>query len=226
MKVVVTSVHYADFLAVTLPAWREIVPAGCLMVATSPDDVDTHAVAAACDVPIIATEAWSQRDPSCHVGDGVHFNLALGLDVALIGLLEGRVAKPARGEVCGHVSADCYPVGHWPADDRFTDDTIYGFWRYDCPTTEAFDRFQRDRRIERFPRLKNAHGWPIGYCQLFRYREGLRFGSFPTAGKFDIRFRERFPNKVMLGDVSLLHLGPSSVRSNWAGRTIPHWGAA
>lgn len=214
MKVVVTSVGYADFLAVTLAAWQALVPSG-LCVATSPVDEATQQVAAAAGVPVCVTDAWTRIDPSCHAGDRVSFNMALGLDVAFAGVVEG--------EVCGHVSADCYPVGRWPADKRIVSDTIYGFWRYDCQTPQDFARYQADRRLGRFPRMKNCHGWPIGYCQLFRYRSDVRFGSFPTAGKFDIRFREKFTHKVMLDDVALIHLGPSSVRANWAGRTIPAW---
>ncbi len=217
MKVIVTSVGYADFLAVTLPAWRALVPTG-LCVATSPDDHATQRMAGICGVPVCLTHAWSQMDPSCHVGERVSFNMALGLDMAFAGTVDGTV--------CGHVSADCYPVGRWPAETRIVEDTIYGFWRYDCPTPQAFDQYQADRRLARFPRMKNAHGWPIGYCQVFRYRSGVRFGSFPTAGKFDIRFREKFTHKVMLDDVALIHLGPSSVRENWAGRTIPEWVSA
>jgi hypothetical protein len=219
MRLVITSVDYADFLSVTLPAWRALVPN--VVIATAPWDLDTQAIAAEHGVSTIVTDAWRLMDVG-HVGERVHFNMALGLDVAF-GLFENQVEPPADGEVCGHVSADCYPVGRWPKDDTFKPDTIYGFWRYDCPTPSAFAAFCGDGDWQRFPQMKNGHGWPIGYCQLFRYRPGLRFGSFPTAGKFDIRFREKFTHKVMRDEVALIHLGPASVRENWAGRTIEKW---
>ena len=226
MRLVITSVNYGDMLAVTLPAWRSVVPDGALVVATAPDDDESQRVAAANDVPCVVTNAWTRSDASCHQGDMPRFNLALGLDVAF-GLYDILRTPPEIDELCGHMSADCYPVGVWPDDHTFPDDTISGFWRYECPTPNDLTSFQRGRRpLSTFARLKNAHGWPIGYCQIFRYREGLRFGSFPTAGKFDIRFREKFTHKVMRTEVSLLHLGPSSVRENWAGRVIPAWGAA
>lgn len=225
MRIVLTSVRYADFLAVTLPAWRALVPSG-LLVATSPEDEASQRIAADHNVPTVITDAWRRSDRTCHQGDMPRFNLALGLDVAF-GLFDDAMPPPAEDELCGHLSADCYPVGRWPADRTFPADTIAGFWRYACATpAELRDAQQGRRAVSSFPRLKNAHGWPIGYCQLFRYRSGLRFGSFPTAGKFDIRFREQFTHKVMRDDVALLHLGPSSVRENWAGRVIPQWGAA
>lgn len=219
MRLVITSVDYADFLAVTLPAWRAFVPD--VVVATAPWDPETQAVAASHDVKTIVTDAWRRMDVG-HVGERVHFNMALGLDVAF-GLFEQEADPPAHDDVCGHVSADCFPVGTWPVDETFARGTVYGFWRYDCPTPADFAAFQSDGRWSRFSRMKNGHGWPIGYCQMFRYRPGLRFGSFPTAGKFDIRFRDQFPNKVMRDEIQLIHLGPASVRENWAGRTIETW---
>ena len=108
MRLVVTSVRYADFLAVTLPAWKAIVPSGALYVATSIDDIHTQQVAVAHGVPCLCTEAWTQKDPTCHEGGEPTFNLALGLDTAL-GLVPGLMPEPTPGEIIGHASADCVP---------------------------------------------------------------------------------------------------------------------
>ena len=225
MRIVLTSVGYADFLSVTLSAWKACIPAGCLTVATSPEDRASQRLAEAHGVPFIATDAWSRMDPTCHVGPRPGFNMAFGLDVAL-GLAGDRLPRPLVGQVCAHVNADCYPVGQWPDVSTFAPDTVYGFWRYECPTPDDLNAYLSGTRSQdSFPRMKNAKGGPIGYCQIFRYVPGLRFGSYPSAGGFDTDFTKRFPNRVMRDDVFLLHLGTRDKR-NWAGRVLPTWGAA
>lgn len=226
MRLVLTSVNYADFLALTLPAWKAIVPAG-LLVATSPEDVDSQRVARDHDVPVVVTDAWTREDPTCHEGGRpATFNMALGLDEAL-GLSGHLMPPPAAGELIGHVNPDCMPFGAWPSERAFDQDGVYGFWRYECLEPKHLAQHQRgDRSLDRFPRLKNTKGAPIGYCQLFRAQPGRRFGSYPTAAKFDTHFTARFLRHEMLPDLYLLHLGPINVRENWAGRTVPAWGTA
>jgi hypothetical protein len=225
VRVVVTSVHYADFLAVTLPAWKAFVPAG-LVVATCPGDDETVRVAGGHDVPVVVTDAWTRRDPAGHEGGDPTFNMGYGLNVAL-GLAGDLVPAPESGEIVGHVNPDCYPFGRWPADGRFGADGIYAFWRHECLSPKALAEHVRGvRPLERFPRLKNSKGAPIGYCQFFRAAPGRRFGSYPTAAKFDTHFTARFLHQEMLTEAYLLHLGPINVRENWAGRTVPAWGAA
>ena len=227
MRFVITSVNYADYLAVTLPAWKAILPAGALFVATSPEDVETQRVALLDHgVPCVVTDAWTRKDPTCHEGGEPTFNIALGLDEAL-GLTGGLVTPPQDGEILGHASADCVPFGRWPDESRFDDQTVYAFWRYECLSPKHLAQHQSGKRpLSQFPRLKNTKGAPIGYNQMFRAKPGRRFGSYPTAGKFDTHFTARFPRFEMLLDAYLLHLGPINIRENWAGRTVPTWGAA
>jgi hypothetical protein len=225
MRIVLTSVGYADFLAVTIAAWKRVVPAGCLTLATSPDDVDSQRLAAAHRLSFIATDAWSNTDSSCHVGARPGFNMALGLDVSL-GLIRACLPPPEEGEICGHVNADCYPTGDWPAEDTFAPETVYGFWRYECQTPTDLDAYLKGLKDKAaYSRIKTAKGAPTGYCQIFRWRPGLRFGSYPSAGAFDTDFTKRFSQKVMRDEVFLLHLGGRD-RANWAGRTLPVWGVA
>ncbi len=220
MRLVIASVKYADCLAVALPAWLALVPVG-VSVATAPDDHDTQQVAAAHGVPVHVTDAWTRKQDH-----DVRFNLALGLDEAL-GLVPSSVPPPADGELVGHVSADCVPFGRWPAEKTFSFEAVYGFWRYECLTPDALAAHQRGTLARSaFPKLKNSHGWPIGYNQVFRYQAGLRFGSYPTAGKFDTDFSRQFARQVMRDELYFLHMGPISVKANWAGRVIPQWGRA
>lgn len=225
MRLVIASVKYADCLAIALPAWLAVVPAHVLTVATSPEDHESRQVAFAHGVTCVVTDAWTRTDPDCHVGRDATFNLALGLDEAL-GLVPSDVRPPAHGELVGHVSADCVPFGAWPAEKAFKADTIYGFWRHECLTPRGLAGHMKGTiPLTQFPKLKNSHGWPIGYNQLFRY-QGQRFGSYPTAGKFDTDFSRGFLHREMRSELYFLHLGPISVRENWAGRVIPTWGTA
>jgi hypothetical protein len=226
MRFAITSVNYADFLAVALPAWKAMLPAGSLVVATSHEDVVTQALTKDHGVTLVVTDAWTRKDSTCHEGGAPTFNIALGLDEAL-GLTGDLMSPPKDGEVIGHVSADCVPFGRWPDESNLDDQTVYGFWRYECLKPEHLAEHQQGRRpLSKFPRLKNTKGAPIGYNQIFRAKPGRRFGSYPTAGKFDTHFTTRFPRFEMLLDAYFLHLGPINVRENWAGRVVPTWGEA
>ena len=60
----------------------------------------------------------------------------------------------------------------------------------------------------------------LGYFQLFRYRKGIRFGSYPTAGRYDLDFRQQFSKNRPLTSFYVLHLGEQS-RQNWKKRRRP-----
>lgn len=221
MRFAIVSVGYGDMLPSSLPAWQALVPSG-LVVATSAEDLESQRVARECGVPVYVTDAWRRTDPACHQATReTTFNMALALDEAL-GLIGDQ--PPAVGEIVGHANVDCVPFGRWPDEAVFTPGTIYGFWRHECLSAKALREHQAGRRgLGRFPRLKNSHGWPIGYNQIFRYATGIRFGSYPTAGKFDTDFARTFARQEMRGEMYLLHMGPINVRENWAGRVVPAW---
>lgn len=224
MRWVIASVRYADFLAVTLPAWKAIVPSG-LVVATSPEDFDTQDVAASCGVPCVVTDAWTRADPEGHNGGPPTFNLGYGLNVSL-GLRKGLVSPPALREILGHASADCYPFGKWPDEASIEADRIYGFWRHECLTQAGLEQHRAGATPRsRYPKLKNSGGRPIGYCQFFRHMPGRAFGSYPTAAKFDTHFVERVGRHEMRDGVYLLHLGEHDNHKNWGGRVLPAWGS-
>lgn len=226
MRIILTSVNYADYLAVSIGAWKAFLPAGALTVATSPSDVASQQVARDHGVPVFVTDAWDRLDASCHQGGPVRFNMALGLDEAL-GLVGDRVPAPIDGELIGHVNPDCVPFGRFPDEQTFASDTVYAFWRHECLKPKHLaEHISGVRPLAAFPKLKNSGGAPIGYFQIFRAKAGRRFGSYPTAGKFDTHFTAKFPHKVMRTDAYLLHLGPISIKENWAGRCVPTWGAA
>lgn len=234
MRVVIPSLRYADYLAVTLPAWLALVPRKRLVVVTAPEDTETAAVAAAHEVTLVVTDAWTR--------DGAVLNKARALDEAF-GFVDSPIRPPSPDETCLALDADVVPFGVLPPFDAIAADTLYGCARYACPTPQAL----RDHRAGRTvpaqlpliaPRLRGeprpqlvphtdegvrACGRQcLGYFQLFRWRPGIRFGESRTAAKYDLDFRQHFGARVGLTSIYVLHLGDQS-RENWRGRVMPRW---
>lgn len=228
MILLITSVRYADFLAVTLPAWREFLPGARICVVTAPDDRETAALAARAGAGLVRTTAWT--------ANGATFDRAAALDVAL-----EAAGAPELGEVCLSVDADVYPLGTFPPDPAILPDVLYGCPRFLIASSgELLDHLDGRTALEDLKLMDvrlGPEGYPLvpntpterhrtasaclGYFQCFRYA-GQRFGSFPTTGGFDTAFAERFWRRGVLSSVYVLHLGPSAGR-NWSGRTLPHW---
>lgn len=226
MRLVITSVHYGDCLASTLGAWQRFAD-GRVIVATSPDDVETQDVARRHGAELHVTDAYTRRDPTCHDGGDPAVNVALGIDEAM-GILAGDVRE---GEVCAHANPDLYPFGAVPDERDIAPGVVYGFKRFECPSPEALaDHVAGRSRVEDLvppkPVGKNPNPSPKagGYFQLFRWRPGIRFGSYPTAGKFDMTFARKFAREHQwpVAQCYALHLGGRDKR-NWAGRVLPRW---
>ena len=105
MRAVIPALHYADLLAVILPAWVQMLGPEALTVVTTPDDHETHDVASARGVGLVATDAWSR--------DEAILNKAAALDDAF-GFTPGYRRPPPPRE--GRLSPDAgaYPFGHFP----------------------------------------------------------------------------------------------------------------
>jgi len=226
MRAVIPSVNYADVLAVTLPAWRKVLPSGALTVATSIADRETQAVARECGIDVFVTDAWTRVDRSCHWLNGTvaKFNKALALDEAF-GFVATRRDPPAVGEVCVSIDVDGYPFGRFPEEAAIPSNTVVGCWRHHCAThRELMAHVSGHTSLRHFQRMKNSGGGPVGYLQAFRYEPGMRFGSYPNAGKYDVHFMQKHTSqRAMLEDLYILHLGPQGDGPNWSGRTVPKW---
>ncbi len=210
MRIVITSVDYADMLAATLPAWRRMFPAADLIVVTAKHDRATFAIARATGVDLLVTDAWYR--------DGAAFNKARALDEAFL-----FPCRPA-GEICIAIDADVYPFG---AFDPYaiTDGVIYSVDRFYIDTPATLARQIARPALETLDRMTAGRRGP-GYFQAFRARPDLTFGSFKDAGFYDLAFHRHFPGGVaVLEGLHVGHLGRKSGK-NWRGRTLPKWGAA
>ena len=224
LRAVIVSVKYGDMIKVTMPAWKAVLPPGSLSVVTSPEDIETQDVCRENDVPALITDAFTRIDDTCHAGGVPTFNCALAMDEAL-GLAGDRVPKPKIGDLICNINADCYPVGVWPDESTFDPGVLYGFWRHHCLTVEEFAAFRRGKRtVQKFPRMKNSGGRPVGYLQLWRYRDGERYRSYPNAGKYDTHFCDRWkPHFNMRPELALIHMGPQKDWDNWRSRVVPRF---
>lgn len=237
MRVVIPSVDYADHLAVTLPAWQQLLPGAAITVVTAPADAPTQALALELGARVVITSAWYEH--------GHTFDKGAALDEAF-GFSGTTIPPPERGERCLAVDADVYPFGQLP-EERLRPNTIYGCARYLCASPAELEAHRRGETTRAqlpllMPRYRGSDGPAgvvgapqeladrtakacLGYFQLFRYYPGQTFGSFKTAGKYDIVFRDLFARRAALRDFYVLHLGSPS-RANWRGRVQPRWGGA
>ena len=228
MIAVLPSVQYADFLAVTLPAWQRALPTATIRVVTSREDTETHRVCHESGIEALQTDAWK--------ADRATLNSAKALDEAF--------AQATPGELCLSIDADCYPCGTFPSEETFAPDVLYGCARYRCLSMADLHAHLDGRTPREALPLMGHHlergGYGLvanttdavarlaaegpGYFKAFRYG-AVRFGSFRTAGAYDTTFAAKFTKKRPLVDFYVLHLGPSRGR-NWSRRIVPRWEAS
>lgn len=234
MRAVITSVNYGDFLALTLPAWLQVLPAHSLTVVTSAEDQETQAVATRHGARLFVTDAWTRHDPTWPIPEHWNglwrergrkdrrpiLNKALAMDEAF-GFVACETPPPAPGEVCLAIDADCLPQGTLPPLATLEPGVLYGCRRYDGnPDLTRGDEIVLKGRI-----VKSQHRRAIavggGYFQLFRYAPGRRFGSYPGADGYDYDFAFTWPRGVVLEQIHVLHFGET--HRNWEGRVTPRW---
>ncbi len=234
VRIVIPSVDYADYLAVTLPAWQAMFPGAAITIVTAPGDTATQALAIHYGARVVVTSAW--------YAGGKTFDKASALDEGF-GFKRSAVSAPSKGERCIAADADVLPFGFLP-QERLKVNTVYGCARYLCSSMDELEAHRRGKTkrstlpvmlaryrgmsappvlvdADKASTLKSAKAC-LGYFQLFRYYPGQTFGSFKTAGKYDLVFRDSFAHKVALWDFYVLHLG-EPCRANWRGRVVPAW---
>jgi hypothetical protein len=179
----------------------------------------------------LKTDAWTRHD-STYTRDVSHWhnfwrsrgrtaqhpilNKALALDEAF-GFAGEKTPRPEAGEICISADADCRPVGTLPSDSWIQSGVIYGCRRFNEDddgskgAEEVIKGRAKDTQHRRFTCVME------GYFQLFRYREGLRFGSYPAADAYDSDFAEfNFQRGQEVPDFYVIHQGKS--HTDWEGR--------
>jgi len=201
MRAVIACVDFDDYLARSLPAWKEVLgPRVDLWVVTSPEDDATKKVAAENRVQVLDTNAWHKDDAA--------FNLAAAFDDAFIGAMEN--------EICLALDADVVPSGWMPEQWQVMPHTIYGAVRFNPDGAVAPPA--NIPYIERRGRGDSPESC-AGYFQLFRYASTRSFGSYPSAATYDYEFAFQFPKGETLTTMKVMHLGER--HKNWEGRISP-----
>lgn len=210
MKLFTTCLNYADFLEVTLPAWKTY---GDVHVITSPQDPVTQEVCWSHGLRPHVTEEFYVDGSPCNKGAAQNH-------------IVRQVAD--QGDLVVMFDADCYPVGRLPKGPLFTaSGVIHGCMRFDCKTNEEFERNKQRSPSEMKPAPIGSYRPNLvrGYFQMFIYHKGLRFGrkSDRTFSGCDLYLAAQFPIGQYLptSEFYVLHLGER--QKNWKGRVTEQW---
>lgn len=237
IRICIPAVNYADFLSVLLPRWKAFLPSAEIIVVTALDDEGIR-VAEENGVKVHATDIWTRQIPVDNEKEQpVIFNKAAALNEGF-GFSGSFIPPPAEDSLCLSIDADVVPFGTFPEPIRIKSNYIYSCPRYYCDTPEELEAADLGKLKLKLipPKLKgqnygiadpkltprSAASRCLGYYQLFRHKTGRDFGSFATAGGYDLRFRDKFPHKTYIESMYVLHLGEQD-RANWKGRVIKPW---
>lgn len=96
----------------------------------------------------------------------------------------------------------------------FTKRWLYGMERRDAPTYEDYEA----------GRLQNYGTKFVGYFQMYFNKAALYDPASRDASYSDMAFRDKFPRRILLPDMHLIHVGRRNM--HWGGRTRPRleWG--
>jgi hypothetical protein len=245
---VVVSVGHADYLDVSLrhnrPQFDTVV------VATSPDDLESQRVAARHDCTVVISDDW-RREGSDPRGNGRVFNKGRMVERALQQLPNGgwRV----------HCDADIV----WPGNCRqrlalalYDRHALYGLDRFNVVGEEAYQRlvsygwttqgFEHHHYLV-YPMHQHEvqsrlvygdQGWvPVGFFQCWHADSefgpgGSRVRTYPTgsnsAAHDDVQFALRWDRhkRIHIPDLLVAHLvtEDATYGVNWSGRKTRRWG--
>jgi hypothetical protein len=188
VRVVVPSLHYGDFLAVTLPGWRAAFPSASILVVTRADDDASQAAATAHGCRVLVTDAWTRNGARLNVG----------------AVLEEAFARvpPQPNEICLSVDADVYPCGRFPRKAEIKSRTLYGCARYHVDSQAELEAHLSGEVPRRRLRLiaprqggepvigarmrpEDAGAKCLGYFHCFRHSERRRYTDSDSAGGYD-----------------------------------------
>ncbi len=233
IEAVITCVHYADFLAATLP--HNLPLLDDLVVVTSPEDRDTVRLCKRWSLRWLETNVWTR--------DGSTFNKSRGINHGLNHL--------GRHDWLLHMDADIVlppRFRHLLANAELDPTCLYGIDRVNCPSYEAWRDFLANPEVQyewqylvKPPRhwplgARIAHqdygGYmPIGFFQLWHASSGVT--RYPILQDGDAEHSDVLhaaqwdrPKRVLLPEILAVHLESeaAAMGANWKGRTTPPFG--
>lgn len=221
--ILIRCVEYEPELAVTLPAWKALLPDASVVVLTDRKGLDRPFDG----ITELRTDAWRSLGPSMLNGGAA---------------VREALATIPEGDTIISADADAYPVGNLAP--RPEPNAIYGCARYDCLTRDVLNghlegRISRDelglipqrgkgRELIYRADLPTIEKWAarcLGYFQMWRHSPKVHVPDNPRAGGYDRDLAKSFERRVGLTDFYVMHLGERS-KENWTGRVLPPWGMA
>jgi len=231
LTIITTCVGYSDFLELTLP---HMMCHGRVIVATSPTDVDTCAVAMnhVGDTGCFITDAWHKDGAPFNKGAGINAAIEFAQPKTWLLLLDADIILPPL------------PVQAKP-ETQLNPLHFYSVRRRDCPTADCWRRCLRDGKWFQLPMMplppvkrrgKKFMVWGVrptanpiglqGYFQLWNYELMPRkMHEHRTATKYDVDLALNWPDdrRMLLPwqGYCVIHLG--TPRVNWKGRQTERW---
>ena len=227
IEVIITSVGYGDFLAITLPETKQWFES--ITVVTAPEDRNTIALAEREGVSTHITSVWHEN--------GARFNKAAAINSVLDHLaLDGTDSWVLSLDADILLHADLRPD---VAD--LDSQGLYSIKRRMCETEQEWRELVTGRRrVDELPlyvpAVVNGKVWKhrptdnpaalCGYLQLWHATKAVGVKRLPAstnAAGYDVLFAFSFPDALrsFIEGREVLHLGPR--KTNWDGRVSPWW---
>lgn len=206
IRAILTCVDFGDILAVTLPYNRHHFEE--VMVVTTPTDLETLAVAKACNARVVTTDSFYD--------DGAEFNKWKALE-------EGLDAFGRHGLMCIMDADIMWPKK--PVDTSlFENGCLYTPQRRMWYDTSQFAYATEEKNWKRVE-LANEPQW-AGYTQIFHADDShlppapWHELNWKHAGGADSAFQDLWPQECKRRPSwNVLHLGVAGL--NWCGRSTP-----
>lgn len=216
MECIIISVHYDDFLSLTLPINKSHFDR--VIVVTTPDDKATKAVCAGHGVEFAETDAFYENGARFNKGKGINKGLSLLPCKDWIVLLDADIVLPIefrRRLDSERLRQDCMYTC-----DRYTCDT-YDLWRgINAQEKQRFYKTLFDARIflylSKWDQITRKLNIPVGYLQIAHEGSAWAQGYPETssdANWSDVEFAQRYAHekRIWLENMSVIHLGKPGI---------------
>ena len=202
LDVVIVSVDYNDFLEITLERNSRIFDR--ITVVTSSSDKRCVEICEKFGASTVVTD--------CMYSDGAPFNKAKAINEGMASISDPDFILILDADIIVQDPIDLESLEDESAiyyKDRMMVEDYASYERF-CL---GFDDFRIDAGILT---VRSETFGPLGYFQLFKYQEKIKYiESYTDAAWSDVKFARRFRNKIKIGSPAV-HLGEE--KKNWYGR--------